>query len=108
MLSPDVTLWTDGGGKVRQALKPVVGLGTVAGWFAALGTVTYRGIEPGQMRAEITWINGGPGVVFRGPDRVIATITLDFDPEGRISTIHNVANPDKLRSVTAGTRHELC
>ncbi|MFF4185165.1 RNA polymerase sigma-70 factor [Streptomyces sp. NPDC001691] len=106
LLSPDVTLWTDGGGKVRQALKPVVGLETVAGWFAALGTVTYQGIEPGQMRGELTWINGGPGVVFRGPDRVIATLTFDFDPEGRISTIHNVANPDKLQAVTGGTRHD--
>ncbi|MFJ1926418.1 MULTISPECIES: RNA polymerase sigma-70 factor [unclassified Streptomyces] len=107
LLSPDVTLWTDGGGKVRQALKPVVGLETVAGWFAALGTVTYQGIEPGQMRAELTSINGGPGVVFRGPDRVIATLTFDFDPEGRISTIHNVANPDKLHAVADGTRHPL-
>jgi RNA polymerase sigma-70 factor (ECF subfamily) len=102
-----VTLWTDGGGKVRQALKPVVGLETVARWFAALGTVTYQGIGPGQMRAELTWVNGGPGVVFRGPDRVVATLTFDFDPEGRISTIHNVANPDKLHAVADGTRHEL-
>ncbi|THA46476.1 RNA polymerase sigma-70 factor [Streptomyces sp. A1136] len=107
VLSPDVTLWTDGGGKVRQALKPVVGLKTVAGWFAALGTVTYQGIEPGQMRTELTWINGGPGLVFRAPDRVIATLTFDFDAEGRISTIHNVANPDKLHAVADGTRHEL-
>ncbi|MFI6768629.1 RNA polymerase sigma-70 factor [Streptomyces sp. NPDC050355] len=107
LLSPDVTLWTDGGGKVRQALKPVVGPETVARWFAALGTVTYQGIEPAQMRAELTWINGGPGVVFHGPDRVIATLTFDFDPQGRISTIHNVANPDKLHAVADGTRHEL-
>ncbi|MEU5043672.1 RNA polymerase sigma-70 factor [Streptomyces griseorubiginosus] len=108
LLSPDVTLWTDGGGKVRQALKPVVGPETVARWFAALGTVTYQGIEPGQMRAELTSVNGGPGAVFRGPDRVIATLTFDFDAQGRISTLHNVANPDKLRAVTEGTRHELC
>ncbi|MFB7245540.1 RNA polymerase subunit sigma-24 [Streptomyces populi] len=107
LLSPDVTLWTDGGGKVRQALKPVVGPETVARWFAALGTATYQGIEPGQMRSELTWINGGPGVVFRGPDRVVATLTFDFDPQGRISAIHNVANPDKLRAVADGTRHEL-
>ena len=25
LLAPDVTLWTDGGGKVRQAMRPVVG-----------------------------------------------------------------------------------
>ena len=49
----------------------------------------------------------GDVVVFRGPDRVVATLTFDFDPEGRISTIHNVANPDKLHAVADGTRHEL-
>ncbi|MFI6284934.1 RNA polymerase sigma-70 factor [Streptomyces sp. NPDC051018] len=107
LLSPDVTLWTDGGGKVRQALKPVVGAETVASWFAALGTSTYQGIAPEQMQTELTWINGGPGVVFRGPDHVLATLTFDFDPEGRISAIHNVANPDKLHAVAEGTRYEL-
>ncbi|AYG79064.1 ECF RNA polymerase sigma factor SigJ [Streptomyces hundungensis] len=107
LLSPDVTLWTDGGGKVRQALKPVIGLETVARWFAALGSTSYQGVEPGQMRAELTSINGGPGLVFQGPDRVIATMTFDFDAEGRISAIHNVANPDKLHAVADGTRHEL-
>ncbi|MEU3493129.1 RNA polymerase sigma-70 factor [Kitasatospora cineracea] len=107
LLSPDVTVWTDGGGKVRQALKPVVGRQTVANWFAALGTATYQGVEPGAMRAELTTINGGPGVVFRGPDRVMATLTFDFDAEGLISTVHNVANPDKLRAVEDGTRYDL-
>lgn len=48
LLSPDVALWTDGGGKVRQALRPVVGASTVAAWFAAIGTVTYQGIEAGR------------------------------------------------------------
>lgn len=107
LLSPDVTLWTDGGGKVRQALKPVVGLKSVAGWFAALGTASYQGVEPHRMRAEFTSINGGPGVVFHAPDRVLATLSFDFDPEGRISAIHNVANPDKLRAVAEGTPREL-
>ena len=36
------------------------------------------------MRAELTWINSGPGVVFHGPDRVIATMALDFDPLRRV------------------------
>ncbi|WP_427168353.1 hypothetical protein ACQF4J_44400 [Streptomyces sp. C1-1] len=100
-----MTLWTDGGGKFRQALEPVVGSKTVARWSDTLATSPYQGIEPGQMRSELTWINGSPGVVFRGPDRVIATLTLDVDPEGRITTIHNVANPDKPQAVTAGTQY---
>ncbi|MFF4340672.1 RNA polymerase sigma-70 factor [Kitasatospora sp. NPDC001540] len=108
LLAPDVTLWTDGGGKVRQALKPVVGAETVARWFAALGTATYQGVGPERMRAELTSVNGGPGLVFHAPDRVIATMTFDFDPAGRICAVHNVANPDKLRAVAAGTRHQVC
>ncbi|GAA2372213.1 RNA polymerase sigma-70 factor [Streptomyces cuspidosporus] len=107
LLSPDVTLWTDGGGKVRQALKPVVGAATVAAWFAAIGTVSYQGIEPADMNAELARINGGPGVVFSGAGRVIATVTFDFDGEGRITAIHNVANPDKLRAVAGGTAHDI-
>ncbi|NGO80996.1 RNA polymerase sigma-70 factor, partial [Streptomyces sp. YC504] len=107
LLSPDVTLWTDGGGKVRQALKPVVGAATVASWFAAIGTVTYQGVAPTDMTARLAEINGGPGMLFTSPDRVIATITFDFDEEGRISAIHNVANPEKLGAVGEGTAYDL-
>ncbi|MGW1255590.1 RNA polymerase sigma factor SigJ [Streptomyces sp. NPDC002513] len=107
LLSPDVTLWTDGGGKVRQALRPVVGASTVAAWFAAIGTVTYQGVAPADMKAELTEINGGPGLVFSGPDRVIATVTFDFDADGRITAIHSVANPDKLQAVAEGTVHDI-
>ncbi|MDX3431819.1 RNA polymerase sigma-70 factor [Streptomyces sp. ME01-18a] len=107
LLSPDVTLWTDGGGKVRQALRPVVGASTVAAWFAAIGTVTYQGVEPADMKAELVEINGGPGLVFSGAGRVIATVTFDFDEEGRIATIHNVANPDKLGAVGTGAPYSL-
>ncbi|MFI6002077.1 RNA polymerase sigma-70 factor [Streptomyces sp. NPDC051366] len=107
LLSPDVTLWTDGGGKVRQALRPVVGASTVAAWFAAIGTVTYQGIEPADMNAELVEINGGPGMLFSGPSQVIATVTFDFDADGRITAIHNVANPDKLLAIAEGTTHHV-
>lgn len=107
LLSPDVTLWTDGGGKVRQALRPVVGAATVAAWFAAIGSVTYQGISPADMKVELVEVNGGPGVVFSGPGRVIATVTFDFDSDGRVTAIHNVANPDKLRAVATGTAHDV-
>jgi RNA polymerase sigma-70 factor (ECF subfamily) len=107
LLAPDVTLWTDGGGKVRQAMRPVTGAATVAAWFASVGTVTYEGVAPADMRAELADINGGPGLVFRGPDRVVATVSFDVDAAGRITAIHNVANPDKLGAVDAGATHEI-
>ena len=102
LLSPDVTLWTDGGGKVRQAMRPVVGAGTVAAWFAAIGTVTYQGVAPADLTARLVEINGGPGLLLSGPGRVIATVTFDFDADGRITAIYNVANPEKLGSVSSG------
>ncbi|MFI6458740.1 RNA polymerase sigma-70 factor [Streptosporangium amethystogenes] len=107
LLSPDVTLWTDGGGKVRQALRPVVGARTVAAWFAAIGKVAYQSVDPADMNAEVVEINGGAGVVFSGLGRVIATVAFDFDADGRITTIHNVANPDKLQAIADGTTRDL-
>lgn len=32
--------------------------------------------------------------MFSGSGRVVATVTFGFDPDGRITTIHNVANLD--------------
>jgi RNA polymerase sigma-70 factor (ECF subfamily) len=107
LLAPDVTLWTDGGGKVRQAMRPISGADTVAAWFAAIGTVTYEGVAPADMTAELAEINGAPGLLFRGPDRVVATVSFDVDAAGRITAIHNVANPDKLGAVGSGTTHEI-
>ena len=105
LLAPDVTVWTDGGGKVRQALHPVTGAKRVAAWLATLGDRPYQGVTLGEMTVEVVELNGGPGILFRGAGRVIGTITLDLDEEGRIAAVHNVANPDKLRAVASGVRH---
>jgi RNA polymerase sigma-70 factor (TIGR02957 family) len=104
LLAPDVTLWTDGGGKVRQALRPVEGVAKVAAWLAGVSKRPYEGVEIADMTAEVVDINGGPGVVFSAAGRVIATLTVDLDADGRIATIHNVANPDKLHAVADGVR----
>jgi RNA polymerase sigma-70 factor (TIGR02957 family) len=107
LLAPDVTLWTDGGGKVRQAMRPVTGADRVAAWLAGVGSRPYEGIDPADMTGRIAELNGAPGLVFTGAGRVFATLTLDLDAAGRIVAIHNVANPDKLRAVADGTVHGL-
>lgn len=45
--------------------------------------------------------------MFSGPDRVLATVTFDFDADGRITAVHNVANPDKLQAIGKGTAHSV-
>lgn len=107
LLAPDVTLWTDGGGKVRQAMRPVSGAERVAAWMAGVGSRPYEGVHPSSMTATLAEINGAPGIVFRGGGRVIATLTLVLDASGRVAAIHNVANPDKLAGIAAGAVHPL-
>ncbi|WP_101947035.1 RNA polymerase sigma-70 factor [Mycobacterium sp. 3519A] len=105
LLAPEVTLWTDGGGKVRQAMRPIRGIDNVARWIAGASQRPYEGVEIADMAAEVVEINGGPGIVLTGGGRVIATLTVDLDADGRIETVHNVANPDKLRAVTDGVKY---
>jgi len=107
LMAPDVALWTDGGGKVRQALKPVVGAERVAAWFAGVSQRPYEGVEPSAMAVDIVELNGVPAVVFTGAGRVVAVLSLDLDAAGRVVAIHNIANPDKLRAVAAGSSSAL-
>jgi RNA polymerase sigma-70 factor (TIGR02957 family) len=107
LLAPDVTLWTDGGGKVRQAMRPITGAQKVAAWMAGVTKRPYEGIDPAAMTFEVVELNGGIGILISGAGRVIATLSLDLDEHGRIGGILNVANPDKLRAVTAKTVHEI-
>ena len=107
LLAPDVTLWTDGGGKVRQALRPVFGAERVATWFAGISSRPYQGVLPADMTVEFVDLNGGPGVVFSGAGRIIATLTFELAEDGRITGIHNVANPDKLTAVASRVVHPI-
>ena len=102
LLAPDVTLWTEGGGKVRQAMRPIVGVDKVVRWLAGAASRPYEGVEISDMSAEVAEINGAAGVVLSGGGRVIATLTVELDADGRIVTIHNVANPDKLHAIADG------
>ncbi|MFC5749394.1 RNA polymerase sigma-70 factor [Actinomadura rugatobispora] len=102
-LAPDVVLWTDGGGKVRAARRTIHGAAKVARWVVAVTGLPYAGVRPEDMRLRWAELNGLPGLVLDGPDGPIATITLEVDGEGRIAEIHMVANPDKLRAISANS-----
>ncbi len=107
LLAPDVTLWTDGGGKVRQAMRPVVGAQKVATWMSGVSKRPYEGVDQTDMTFEVLELNGVSGVVISGAGRVIGTLTVDLDDKGRISAVLNVANPDKLRAVTGRLVHRI-
>lgn len=98
-LAPDVTLWTDGGGKVRAPRKIVHGADLIARFFATITTRPYEGVDPRDWRLRRVEINGGPAVVVDGPDGPISAISATVGDDGRVRDIQLVANPDKLRAI---------
>lgn len=95
LLSAEVRLSADGGGKVPTLLEPLHGL------EAVLAFLTSRLSE---YWANYQWreadINGGPGVVMHREGNVVATVTFGYDRSGQASDIFIVRNPDKLARLT--------
>ena len=97
LLAEDITVWTDGGGKVFAALNPIEGR-TNAVRFV-LGA---RRFAPGPFSAEIALVNGRTAVLLRLEDgRVFLVINLETD-ENQIQACLIVGNPDKLGYVGGG------
>ncbi|GAA1535494.1 RNA polymerase sigma-70 factor [Actinomadura kijaniata] len=102
VLAPDVALWTDGGGRVRAALRVIHGADKVARLLLKVAVQPFAGVDPGEWRLRMVRLNGEPGVVIDGPDGPLMAMTGALDGDGRVAEIHMVGNPDKLRSVAEG------
>jgi RNA polymerase sigma-70 factor, ECF subfamily len=101
VLAPDVTLITDGGGKAKAALRPITGAAKVARFLAAISARSYMGIDVSDMTVDLAEINGSLGMLITVGGRPITAVTTVV-AGGRITAIQLVANPDKLRGITAG------
>jgi len=93
ILSEDVTLWSDGGGKVAAAPYPIYGSEKVARFLVGV----LRTVPPGFF-AHPARINGEPGVVGFVDGRPTGVVALDV-AEDRIHGVRIVVNPDKLRAI---------
>jgi RNA polymerase sigma-70 factor (ECF subfamily) len=101
VLAPDVVLVSDGGGKAKAPLRPVIGAAKVARFLTAISAQPYMGIDRSEMTIEVAEINGGPGILVTTGGRPITAVTTVI-AGGRITAIQLVANPDKLRGIRAG------
>ncbi|MBX3066125.1 MAG: RNA polymerase sigma factor SigJ [Anaerolineae bacterium] len=91
LLAEDVTVWSDGGGKVAGAgRQPIHGRDKVA--RAVIGLLTH---VPEGTTMETSEVNGLPALLVRVKEQIIAVITLEVEGE-LIRAARNVANPDKL------------
>ncbi|NMR19987.1 RNA polymerase sigma factor SigJ [Cellulomonas fimi] len=103
VLAPDVVLVSDGGGRVRAALRPVVGAENVARLL--LGLAAQAG-EPGAgLLAVPALVNDELGFVVR-LERADGSVDLSVvvphvDDAGRVGAVDMIRNPDKLGAVRA-------
>ncbi|MGW4895802.1 RNA polymerase sigma-70 factor [Kitasatospora sp. NPDC004240] len=91
LLAPDVTAWSDGGGKVTAAIRPLHGPTKVARWL--LGVMA----KPEMTGATVTTaeVNGELGMLCLLDGAVIGALTYDLE-EGRLRNLRFQVNPDKL------------
>ena len=94
LLAEDVTLWADGGGKVKgAATRPIAGRAAVARF--SLGT---RHFLPEDYRVELAEVNRQSVLIIRANDRAFLVLTIEVEAQ-RIQTICIVANPEKLARI---------
>jgi|HigsolmetaAR201D_1030396.scaffolds.fasta_scaffold00680_22 RNA polymerase sigma-70 factor (ECF subfamily) len=89
ILSPDVQMTSDGGGKAAAAINILTGPSRIARFFIGL----QRKFADRQLVPVL--VNGEPGLVAFSEGRRSA-MAFDVDASGRISAIYVVTNPDKL------------
>jgi RNA polymerase sigma-70 factor, ECF subfamily len=94
MLSEDVVVWTDGGGKVRAAMRPIVGADRCSRFLI---NVAKRGTYA-SARAAV--LNGQPATVFVDESAVAAALVLDI-LESKIVGVRVISNPEKLEWLRA-------
>jgi RNA polymerase sigma-70 factor (ECF subfamily) len=91
VLAEDAVLYSDGGGKRRAALNPIVGKARILRFLevgARKGTVFVA-----SAFARVS-LNGLPGFVFQTREGT-ETLALEV-ADGRITALYSIRNPDKL------------
>jgi len=98
VLAEDIGFWSDGGGKVLAARRPVFGLEAVVRVLVGIrrtGPATV-GVPLETVSIDVIDINAEPAMVLRIAGRVDSVYTFTIDG-GAIAAIRVVRNPDKLR-----------
>jgi RNA polymerase sigma-70 factor (ECF subfamily) len=105
LLTREVSLVSDGGGKVSAARRPLEGREEVLNFLVGLHRVAVTtGLG---RRAEMTTaeVNGEPAMVLRVDGRLDGLYVMSVDGD-EIAAIRVVRNPDKLAYVDRQLRHE--
>jgi len=97
MLSEDIVLYSDGGGKANAAINPITTRKRVLAFIQGLAS---KGSGVGEVR--IVRVNGQLGFVLTSPvEPYPSVVSLEFR-DGKVERIYLMRNPDKLRHLKLG------
>jgi RNA polymerase sigma-70 factor (ECF subfamily) len=88
LLAEDVVVWSDGGGVVRAAVRPVMGRHRSSRFLLNVAKKVHGVLEE-------TTLNGQPATVFVADGHVVAALVLDI-VDGAIVGVRVLTNPAKL------------
>lgn len=98
MLAEDATVYSDGGGRVKAAGRPIVSADHVSRFFV--------GIFP-RLPEDTDWrptlINGRTGMLMYSKGEIFGACSFDF-AGGLVRDVYMILNPEKLRHITPGGR----
>jgi RNA polymerase sigma-70 factor (ECF subfamily) len=96
LLSAEVVLRSDGGGKASAATRPIHGSDRVARFFLGLAGKMAR--HPLPIEHRVLSVNGWPALVTLEGGRVRFVLSMESDGQ-LIHALYSVLNPDKLVAV---------
>ena len=95
VLAPDVVLVSDGGGVAKAPVRPISGEDKVGRFMIG---ATTKGVADATVQLEV--FNGQLGLVARVDGRAVVALAFRI-ADGRVQTLHLVANPEKLAALDA-------
>lgn len=101
LLAEDVRVITDGGGKVRAAINPILGRAKALRFFAGLARKAEHRIPETWRRCRLNTL---PAVVSVEPGGVLQATSIETDAQG-ITAIYITRNPDKTRHLSGLLRN---
>jgi RNA polymerase sigma-70 factor (ECF subfamily) len=105
VLAEDIGFWSDGGGKVLAARRPIFGRDQVVSLLLGFRrTAPAIGVPLESVTLDIVEVNGEPAVLLRVAGHLDGVYVMAVE-EGAITAIRVVRNPDKLTYIEHQLAH---
>ena len=98
LLTKDVGMWSDGGGKASAARRPLMGRDGVVHFLVGLHRTAQTAGLAGEASLKIEEVNSEPALVIRIGRRIESIFVFSIDDDA-VSAIRVVRNPDKLAHI---------